>query len=104
MPLQKVTLIIGAGASKDIYHEINTGDELIKEIANRVTDRTSPHNLNLSKELDEQLKLPLQKRVAFLTHLDNYINTAETPSIDEFLNEINTYPEFERDRSDFLTI
>jgi hypothetical protein len=102
--MDNVTLVIGAGASKDINHEISTGEELIKDIANRVTDRTSPFNRNLSKELEEQLKFPIEKLVKFLTHLDNYINSVQTPSIDEFLNEINTYPEFENDKDDFLTI
>jgi hypothetical protein len=104
MPLQKVTLIIGAGASKDINPEIYTGEELIRGIADRITDRNTPQAPYLSKALEEQLNFSIEKRTKFLLHLDNYINSAENPSIDEFLNEVNTYSEFENDKNDFLII
>lgn len=100
----RTTLIIGAGASKDINPAICTGEELVKDIADRITDRKTPNDKFLSRCLDEQFgdKFSMENRVRFQEYLDNYIKDLESPSIDEFLNEVNTFPEFENDRNDIL--
>jgi len=78
---QKSTLIIGAGASKAINNSICTGYELIKDIADRVTDRTSPGKEYLSEKLKEQLGIPISIREEFLFHLDNYMIRSNNVSL-----------------------
>lgn len=104
--MKKVTLIIGSGASKDINETIYTGEELIKGIADRVTDRTSPEKEYLSEKLEIKLGIDSKTRERFLIHLENYRTNPHiaNPSIDEFLNEVNNFKEFETDRNVFLRI
>ena len=45
-----------------------------------------------------------QKRNDFLLHLDKYMSSTEVGSIDGFLQEVETYPEFADNRKDFLEI
>lgn len=45
------TLVIGAGLNKDINRAIDTGPELIRNIADRVTDKASPTRPVLSSSL-----------------------------------------------------
>lgn len=111
--METVTLIIGAGASKDLNpSEIGSGADLIRDISDRVTDRTSPppNKPNLSDillnkhfhRIDAELTFPLLSH--FVYRLDHFIKTKTNPSIDEFLNEIETYPEYEKLRADLLFI
>jgi hypothetical protein len=102
--MKKITLIVGAGVNKEINANIGLGKDLIQDIADRVTDRKSPTNPYLSELLDSQLNLNFSTRSNFVNHLDRYIKTVDYPSIDHFLNEIETYPEFENERNQFLQI
>ena len=103
--MAKITLVIGAGANKEIHPGIDLGGELITNISNRVTDRTSPHARNLSNALERDFpEYNLEVRTNFLRFLDNYIGSAKNPSIDEFLNEVETFPEFQNQRNQFLEI
>ena len=106
MSSKKITLIIGAGASKDINPTIYTGEELTKGIADRVTDRNSPGKEYLSEKLKIKLGINTEIRERFLIHLENYRTNPLilNPSIDEFLNEVNNFKEFETDRNVFLQI
>jgi hypothetical protein len=96
-------LVIGAGASKDLNQGFHLGPELIKDISDRVTDRTSPTQRNLSNLLQ---RLGYDDSVCqdFVGHLDKYAHEAEFPSIDEFLNEVSSYPEFRLSKERFLQI
>lgn len=102
--MEKIGIIIGAGANKEIHKDIDLGIELIKNISDRVTDRTSRDSPGLSNISRHFPELTEQVRSNFLIHLDHYMSSVESPSIDAFLDEINTYPEFEKDRPNFLTL
>lgn len=100
-----ITLIIGAGANKEIHNEIGLGRDLITDISNRVTDRTvKPRYAYLSKILNNDFSINLQMRENFLRHLDGYIHSNEYPSIDNFLKAVETGPEFISRREDFKRI
>jgi hypothetical protein len=100
----RTTLIIGAGVNKEINPGIDTGAELIQNIADRVTGRTS-NGEGLGASLENHFpNLTLERRTKFLMHLDLYKQSVKLPSIDTFMNEIRTFPEFERDRPDLLKI
>lgn len=91
---KELTIIIGAGANKEIHSEISTGIELIQDISDRVTDRTKPDGPSLSNAFAIFNDLGLDIRIQFLSHLDRYMESVVSPSIDAFLNEIETFPEF----------
>jgi hypothetical protein len=99
-----ITIIIGAGANKDIHPDIDTGAELISNISNRVTDRTKPNDPYFSKSFEVFENLGYDIREQFLYHLDNYMRLNTNPSIDAFLDEIETYPEYEKTREQFMRI
>jgi len=103
--MEKISLIIGAGVNKEIHPDIDLGRELIQNISDRVTDRTTPNGPNLSINLERHFpEFNRMIRTDFLMHLDHYISSVEYPSIDEFLNEVETFPEFEGQRQQFLDI
>ena len=47
--MKKTTLIIGAGVNKEMNQGIGLGTELLQDISDWVTDRTSSHNKYLSQ-------------------------------------------------------
>lgn len=100
---KQVVLIIGAGASNDLHGQFALGNELLKQISDRVTDRTSPNTPNLSNLLDK-LGYDLSLRKDFVYHLDKYKITSESPSIDGFIDEISSYPEFVEVREKYVQI
>jgi hypothetical protein len=102
--MEDTTLIIGAGANKEVHEDIDLGTKLIENIANRVTDRTSTNGSFLSNALKSELGITDSTRNEFLIHLDHYLDSVENPSIDEFLYEIASYPEFDSQREMFLNI
>ncbi len=96
------TLVVGAGVNKDINPAIDTGPELIRSIADRVTDRTSPSAPVLSTSLMAHFgQLTSEVRSAYLEHLDRYRTSVSNPFIDAFADEVETYPEFEKLRNNF---
>ena len=100
----RTTLIIGAGVNKEINSEIDTGAELIRNIADRVTGRTS-NGEGLGKALEKHFpNLTLERRTKFLMHLELYRQSVKLPSIDAFMHEVRTFPEFDNDRLDLLKI
>ena len=101
--MKKITLIIGAGANKEINSTIDLGSELIKNISDRVTDRTSPADKYFSNLLN-QINFVPNVREEFVKALDSYINEVSSPSIDAFLDEVENYPEFQIYRESFLRI
>ncbi len=101
--MSKITLIIGAGANKEINHEIDLGADLIKNIGDRVTDRTSHKVKNLSLFLN-RIGLSSEIRDEFVKKLDVYISEVPTCSIDAFLDEVETFPEYKDLKEDFLRI
>lgn len=99
------TLVLGAGVNKDINPAIDTGPELIKSIADRVTDRTSMTNPVLSSSLMAHFsQLTSEVRSSYLEHLDRYRASVSNPFIDAFADEVETYPEFEKLRTNFSLI
>ena len=100
---KNIIFIIGAGASHDLHPQFALGTELLQQISDRVTDRTSISDRHISKLL---LKAGIDYSTCwdFVHHLDEYKKNSESPSIDEFLNEISSYPEFSNVKEDFLNI
>jgi len=96
-------LIIGAGASNALHPQFALGAGLLQQISDRVTDRTSIHNPYLSNLLN---KIGFDYSICwdFVNHLDEYKRTSEFPSIDGFLDEVSTYPEFRTVRDRFIQI
>jgi hypothetical protein len=101
--MHKTTLIVGAGVNKEIWAECDLGSELIKNIADRVTDRTSPNNHYFSTRLDK-IGLDPDVREKFVRALDNYKNEVKVPSIDAFLDEVESFPEYQNLRDNFKKI
>lgn len=101
---KNIVLIIGAGANKEINPTIGLGTDLIEDISNRVTDRTSPDKPYLSRLLQNKLGIDYSTRWNFIHHLDHYINNVPNASIDGFLNEVETFPEFVNYKKDFMKI
>jgi hypothetical protein len=97
------TLIVGAGASKALSSKFGLGAELLTQISQRVTDKTTPEGAYLSNVLDDE-GLKVEVREDFVRHLEKYMKTVETGSIDGYLDEVSTYPEYLTVREDFLKI
>jgi hypothetical protein len=107
--MQKVytTIIIGAGANKEIHREIDLGIDLIRNISNRVTDRTSKAPYLSSSLMKHRPELTGVVRDNFVVHLDQYINASTTekpPSIDYFIENVNKSPELKAHKENFLNI
>lgn len=100
MPKQ-ITLIIGAGASHDLHPQFALGNELLQQISDRVTDRTSIHTKYISKLL-LSTGIDYSSCWDFVHHLDEYKRSAEYPNIDEFLNEVSTYPGYSEQRDHLI--
>lgn len=99
----QTVLIVGAGASNALHPQFALGGELLQQISDRVTDRTSIHQPNLSN-LYRSRNFDYSTCWQFVHHLDEYKRNAKHPSIDEFLNEIASYPEFRNSKDKFLEI
>jgi hypothetical protein len=90
----RFALVIGAGASHDLHYDFALGNELLQQISDRVTDRTSISTPNLSTLLkragfDESI---LER---FVESIDTYQKAVKPiASIDGFIDEISLYPEF----------
>lgn len=100
---KRVVLIIGAGASNALHPKFGLGADLLQEISDRVTDRTSIHSPYLSNLLNNHY-LEYSVRWQFVHYIDEYRQTSKNPSIDGFLDEISTYPEFNNVKDDFIKI
>ncbi len=79
------------------------GGGLLQQISDRVTDRTTLHHPYLSNLL-KKLDFEYSTLWDFVHHLDEYKRSAEFPSIDGFLDEVSTYPEFNSVRDRFIQI
>jgi len=92
-------LIIGAGASKDLHQSFCLAGELLETIESRVTG---------NKELDNYLlndaDISYGTLQTFKNNLHNYRLESPYKSIDEFLTEVATFPEYEDWREDYLHI
>ncbi len=99
-----ITTVLGAGVNKEIHSSIGLGAELIQDISDRVTDRTSQNTPYLSWMLEKNLNISYADRWSFVDHLDRYRNNVPNASIDGFLNEVNTYPKYENLRDVFMQI
>jgi hypothetical protein len=99
----QIVLIIGAGASNALHPQFALGGELLQQISDRVTDRTSVYHPYLSTLL-KKLEFDYSTLWDFVHHLDEYKSTAEFPSIDGFLDEVSSYPEFHSVKAKFVQI
>jgi hypothetical protein len=93
----RITLVLGAGASKAIHPEFGLGIELAEQI--------------LKRSQDPLLKILLIKKIGSNTPLKEFIDAFNeyhkynrTGSIDHFISEVNEFPEFKEYRSDFNKI
>ena len=102
--MAKYNLVIGAGASNDINPVFGLGKDLLDQIQERVIDKNTPHQRYLSDILMNQLGIKYSYLFQFYHHLEEYRRRVKNPSIDEFLFEINSFPEFEALRADFNRI
>jgi hypothetical protein len=98
-----LALIIGAGASKDIYYGFGLGYELINCITESLSEKNSILSKGLMSLKDDQ-KISYSDIWQFVFHVNEYIKNVENPSIDEFLNEIETFPEFIGLKDKFILI
>ena len=97
---KRIVLIVGAGGSNALHPQFSLGAGLLQQISDRVTDRTSVHHPYLSNLLEKK-GFDYSTRWDFVHHLDLYKQNVEFPSIDEFLNEVSSYPEFARIKEKF---
>lgn len=100
---KRIVLIVGAGASTALHPAFALGKGLLKDISERVTDKTEPSSPYLSKLLDK-LGYDSSLRNNFASHLDEYMCTSESQSIDGFIDEISSYPEFAEVKERFVQI
>jgi hypothetical protein len=98
-----IGILIGAGASKDIHPTFGIGIDLINQIKERVLEPGSPMPY-LSQLLNDKLNISIEHRKGFVAALESYINEAESPTIDEFLNEVEMYPDYLDVREVYITI
>src|SRR5690606_9030300 len=95
MSIPKTTIIIGAGANKEINEGSGLGFDLIQGISERVTDRTSKGKGYLSKAFQILPHLNDHSvRETFLQHLDLF-RFDNNHSLDAFIYEIENFPEYQ---------
>lgn len=92
-------LVVGAGASHDIHKEFGLGKDLIEQIEARVTSNKEFINYFTEKE-----KIDFGILQTFKNNLENYHKESHFKSIDEFLSEVQTFPEYEPWRNEYLKI
>ncbi len=97
------TIILGAGASKDVFSEFGLGTELFQQIKERVLDSNSATPY-LSKLLNDKMGIRVEQREGFVKALEEYSANVENPSIDQFLSEVDIYPEYAEKREVYLII
>jgi len=78
------------------------GRDLVQEVSDRVTDRTSKDR-HLSNLLD-RVGHKEGVRHAFVKPLDGYKREVESASFDEFMDEARSFPEYEPLKVAFLEI
>jgi hypothetical protein len=103
--MPKITLILGAGVNKEINSLIDLGLDLLKGIAERVTDITTPlpKDKYFSKLLN-QIDAKEIVREEFVKDLNRYRTYSEYASIDDFLHKVESLKEFEINRSEYKRI
>ncbi|CAN5550547.1 hypothetical protein BH11BAC2_BH11BAC2_12370 [soil metagenome] len=97
MTFGRMTLVIGAGASKALHREFGLGIDLVNDIISRLEDKLLCNILYRKYGKT----LPIAK---FVEALSEYKENAIYPSIDQFISEVNEYPEFEKFKIDFNNI
>src|SRR5699024_10958442 len=97
MTFGRMTLVIGAGASKALHREFGLGIDLVNDIISRLGDKLLC-NIRYRKY---GKTLPIAE---FVEALSEYKENAKYPSIDQFISEVNEYPEFEKFKIDFNNI
>ncbi|WP_276374302.1 hypothetical protein [Chryseolinea sp. H1M3-3] len=104
MSIPKTTIIIGAGANKEINEGSGLGFDLIQGISERVTDRTSKGKGYLSKAFQILPHLNDHSvRESFLRHLDLF-RFDNNHSLDAFIYEVENFPEYQPYRENFKDI
>jgi hypothetical protein len=101
---KNIVLIIGAGASTDLHPQFALGDGLVQQISDRVTDRTSTSEKAFISKLLEKIGMSAEVRSSFVQAIDEYRTGVDYASIDEFLDEITNYKEFDSCKEDYLKI
>ena len=96
---KRIVFIVGAGASNALHPQFALGPELLQQISDRVTDRTSPQPF-LSSLLNN-VGFNEAIRSDFVRDLDKYKASTKFPSIDGFLDEVSSYPEYEAIRQEY---
>jgi hypothetical protein len=97
MNFKRTTLVIGAGASKAIHPEFGLGKDLVSQFIDRI-----PGDILRSRLKDKNITDDYIDR--FVEAFTEYSINVETPSIDQFISEVNVFPEFENDRIAFRKI
>ncbi len=85
-------LVIGAGASIALHSSFQNGIQMAKSIA----DLCKHKGEFWVKILESYDFVTENDLITFGNSLRNYIDSASEPSIDEFLNEVNTFPEYQQ--------
>lgn len=93
------TLVIGAGASMDVCNSFQSGNQLLDSIISLTTLSTE-----FSHRIKSDLNISENSIITFGNNLVAYKKFSENPSIDEFLSEVNTFPEYHNVRSDYVWI
>ena len=91
--IKHTVLVIGAGANKEINEGCGLGIDLLREISERVTDRTSKGKEYLSRAFKQLPHLNELIRERFLHHLELF-RKDKNNSIDAFIYEVENYPEY----------
>lgn len=103
--MNKVVLVVGAGASKAFNVNMGVGSDLREDIRMRVTDQNVPVDQRyFSKLLEYKLGFKPSIREAFTYELEKYVRATPNGSIDSFLNYVNVTPSLNTQRSDFLRL
>jgi hypothetical protein len=92
-----MTLVVGAGASKALHPEFGLGIDLVNEIISRLNQPILEGRI-YSKYSN---KVDLDR---LINALSEYKENVSNPSIDQFINEINDFPEFFDVKEDFTNI
>ena len=94
-----VVLITGAGASFDVYNYFGLGKDLIKQIIDRKKKKKEFRDYFMKEKNVEPGELN-----TFCNNLKIYSQQSKTKSIDEFLTEVELFPEYDDVREQYLLI
>lgn len=100
--INDLLLITGAGASKAIYKDFGSGIELLDQISVMLTDKNDTSGFQAL--FTEQTNIDTSYLGTFNNNLIAYKNNSTVKSIDEFLSEVESFPEFKNYRDNYLTI